>query len=122
MELIKSLKPQEPGLREYGNRIRWYWSKGEEDHWVSNSSVVEIENVLDEAGWKKERRERCGEGMKHAFVLNDGEFDSLSSRNLFKSEYDGLSLDHTTTLARKVSIWIAEDLKMDLSSVNEDDA
>lgn len=78
MELIKSLKPQEPVLREFGNRIRWYWSKGEEDHWVLDSSVLEIEAVLDEAGWKKERRERCGEGMKHAFVLNDGEFNLCS--------------------------------------------
>lgn len=58
-------------LKEFGGRMRWDWAKGEEDGWVAGESVGEIERVLDGAGYAKERRVRCEEGMVHAFVLTD---------------------------------------------------
>lgn len=60
-------------LKEYGSRMWWYWAQEGLDGWVAESSVVEIEGALDEAGCRKEQRERCGEGMKHAFCLREGE-------------------------------------------------
>lgn len=60
-------------LEEFGGRMRWYWAKGEDDGWVADSSVQEIERVLDGAGFGKERQVRCEEGMVHAFVLTDRE-------------------------------------------------
>jgi len=60
-------------LVEFGARLRWYWAAGEDDGWVADSSVVEIQGVLDGAGWGKERQVRCAEGMVHAFVLTEGE-------------------------------------------------
>ncbi|KAK4055463.1 hypothetical protein OIV83_000009 [Microbotryomycetes sp. JL201] len=66
-------------LRTYGDRMYWYWAEGDSDHWVRDSSVKEIEQVLDEAGHpKKGRRWRCSQGMKHAFVLRDDHADKLA--------------------------------------------
>lgn len=60
-------------LKQYGGRLYWYWAEGDTDGWVRDSSVQEIEQVLDDAGWERQgRRWRCERGMKHAFVLKDG--------------------------------------------------
>jgi hypothetical protein len=60
-------------LSEFGGRMWFYWAEGDDDGWVSQSSIREIEGVLDEAGWDKGRRFRCEEGMQHAFVLTSSE-------------------------------------------------
>ncbi|KAK4703826.1 hypothetical protein P7C70_g2392, partial [Phenoliferia sp. Uapishka_3] len=69
----------------------WYWAEGKGDGWVSESSVQEIGDCLDEVGADKERRFLCEEGMKHAFVLND---------------------EHTKSLAKKCAGWILKDCPM----------
>ncbi|KAK4057786.1 hypothetical protein OIO90_001005 [Microbotryomycetes sp. JL221] len=75
-------------LQTYGDRMYWYWAKGDDDHWVNDSSVQEIERVLDEAGHQRSgRRRRCDQGMKHAFVLRD---------------------DHANALASMISAWMLE--------------
>lgn len=63
-------------LKEHGDKMWWYWARDGLDGWVAESSVVEIEGVLDEAGHEKAQRERCGEGMKHAFCLREGELSN----------------------------------------------
>ncbi|KAM0789049.1 hypothetical protein ACM66B_003112 [Microbotryomycetes sp. NB124-2] len=66
-------------LQNYGNRLFFYWADGDSDHWVRDSSVLEIEQVLDEAGHAKDgKRWRCARGMKHAFVLRDDHADELA--------------------------------------------
>lgn len=60
-------------LIQYGDRMRFYWAKGDEDGWVLNSSVEEISAVLEGAGHSESRRLRCSRGMQHAFILNIGE-------------------------------------------------
>uniref|UniRef100_A0A0H5FUX8 AB hydrolase-1 domain-containing protein n=1 Tax=Leucosporidium scottii TaxID=5278 RepID=A0A0H5FUX8_9BASI len=67
-------------LKEYGGKMWWYWARDGLDGWVAESSVVEIEGVLDEAGHGKAQRERCGEGMKHAFCLRQDHADSLAKK------------------------------------------
>lgn len=63
-------------VREFSGRCWWYWADGDDDGWVRQSSIREIEEVLDQvgAGAGRERRFRCTEGMQHAFVLNEGEW------------------------------------------------
>lgn len=91
MRVITSLKPNQIQLlKEEGNRIRWYWASEGKDSWVLSTSIIEIEGILNEAGIDKQRRERCKDGMEHAFVLNDV---------------------HVDILAKKVAGWIIEDLK-----------
>lgn len=60
-------------IRQYGDRLWWYWAEGETDGWVQGKSVEEIEQVLDQAGFDARQRIRCEDGMKHAFCLRDGE-------------------------------------------------
>ncbi|SCV70678.1 BQ2448_3440 [Microbotryum intermedium] len=67
-------------LKKYGNRLCWYWARGDDDGWVLPSSVKEIEDVLDQAGFPKERRKKCEEGMQHAFILTTKHSDSLAIR------------------------------------------
>lgn len=67
-------------LRQYGDRLWWYWAEGETDGWVQGKSITEIERVLDEAGHDANQRTRCSDGMKHAFCLRDGEFLALLLR------------------------------------------
>ncbi|KAI5477341.1 hypothetical protein MNV49_006483 [Pseudohyphozyma bogoriensis] len=88
MEKVKELNKDI--LKEYGARMRWYWAAGDTDGWVSPSSIVEIEDTLDEAGYAKDKRIRCVEqpGLKHAFVLKREGVESL---------------------AKKVAAWVKED-------------
>ncbi|KDE07896.1 hypothetical protein, variant [Microbotryum lychnidis-dioicae p1A1 Lamole] len=67
-------------LKKYGDRLCWYWARGDDDGWVLPSSVQEIEQVLDQAGFAKERRKKCEEGMQHAFILTTTHSDSLAIR------------------------------------------
>ena len=76
MTRVKAL--DEDVLREFGGRMWWYWAKGEEDGWVRDSSVTEIVECLEKAGYGAERRWRCEEGMQHAFCLDPGEYDVQS--------------------------------------------
>lgn len=74
MKVVASLAVHHEVLKNHGGRIRWYWASEKRDSWVLESSVVEIEEYLDQVGderWKSKRM-RCEEGMEHAFVLNDG--------------------------------------------------
>ncbi|ORY78849.1 hypothetical protein BCR35DRAFT_291724 [Leucosporidium creatinivorum] len=85
-EEMKEVTTLDEGLlKEFGERMWWYWARDGLDGWVAESSVVEIEGVLDEAGHSKEQRERCDEGMKHAFCLRE---------------------DHAGSLAKKVAGWV----------------
>lgn len=93
-------------LASFGGRMWWYWARDGLDGWVSESSVEEIESVLDEAGHAKAQRQRCGEGMKHAFCLREGEslLDSKSGRSVLASRADFLSrsaLDRSRRVARE---------------------
>ncbi|KAL8290354.1 hypothetical protein RQP46_002612 [Phenoliferia psychrophenolica] len=67
-------------VKTFGDRCWWYWAAGEDDGWVSSSSVDEINETLDEAGIDKKRRFRCTEGMKHAFVLDEKHSTALAER------------------------------------------
>ncbi|GAA6058868.1 hypothetical protein JCM10212_002812 [Sporobolomyces blumeae] len=77
-------------LERHGDKLWWYWAEEGNDGWVLEESIREIEEVLGDADERKKRRERCREGMPHAFVLNE---------------------DHTTSLASKCAGWIVEDLE-----------
>lgn len=59
--------------QKIGKKCWWYWTEPEKDGWVLEESVREIEECLGDEPAMKERRERCKEGMPHAFVLNKGE-------------------------------------------------
>jgi len=61
-------------LKEVGRKCWWYWTGEGRDGWVREECVREIEGVLGEGEEMKGRRERCKEGMPHAFVLNQGEY------------------------------------------------
>ncbi|BGP47435.1 hypothetical protein JCM10450v2_003287 [Rhodotorula kratochvilovae] len=78
-------------LEQYGDRVWFYWAAEGVDGWVTEEAVREIEGVLErkfgEEG--RRRRQRCIEGMPHAFVLDEA---------------------HSTSLARKCAGWIVEDL------------
>lgn len=63
-------------LEEVGGKCWWYWSQEGGDGWVREECVKEIEECLGEDS--RGRRERCREGMQHAFVLNQGMSSSLS--------------------------------------------
>jgi hypothetical protein len=71
MRRVKELDSD--AIRTYGDRLWWYWAEGETDGWVQGKSVEEIERVLDEGGFDPRQRQRCQDGMKHAFCLRDGE-------------------------------------------------
>jgi hypothetical protein len=91
MEFVKEL--DRDLLMKFGKKIWWYWAERDKDGWVLEESIEEIENVLGSLGDSEEmlsrRRERCKEGMPHAFVLNS---------------------DHTRSLAKKCAGWIVKDL------------
>ncbi|GAA5864457.1 hypothetical protein JCM1840_000506 [Sporobolomyces johnsonii] len=91
LEQIKDL--DEELLREHGAKVWWYWAEDGNDGWVSESAIGEIERVLGDEG--RERRERCREGMPHAFVLDP---------------------DHSSSLARKCANWVVQDLRSSISS------
>lgn len=112
-EMARVGELDEECLVRFGGRMRWYWAKGDDDEWVADSSVKEIERVLEGAGWGKERRVRCGEGMVHAFVLTDRE-SALCIRHLLKMAADLhvvplAHADHVDSLARKCAGWIRDD-------------
>lgn len=99
-------------LGTYGGRMRFYWAKGDEDEWVLDSSVAEIVQTLEEAGYGTERRLRCEEGMKHAFVLDDGKLAIVFPSTKRWREADEVPLAaHCDLLAVRVAAWIAEDEK-----------
>jgi len=91
MEFVKEL--DRDLLMKFGKKIWWYWAERGKDGWVLEESIEEIEKVLGSLGDSEEmlsrRRERCKEGMPHAFVLNS---------------------DHTRSLAKKCAGWIVKDL------------
>ena len=60
-------------VKEVGGKCWWYWTQEGGDGWVREECVEEIESTLGEG--LKGRRERCREGMPHAFVLNQGEYN-----------------------------------------------
>ncbi|GAA6055914.1 hypothetical protein JCM3770_002358 [Rhodotorula araucariae] len=78
-------------LEQYGERLWFYWAAEGGDGWVTEEAVREIEGVLERKFGEKgsRRRQRCAEGMPHAFVLNEA---------------------HSNSLARKCAGWIVEDL------------
>ncbi|GAA5933664.1 hypothetical protein JCM3775_003766 [Rhodotorula graminis] len=78
-------------LERYGDRMWVYWAAEGVDGWVTEEAVREIDDVLERVAGEegRARRQRCSEGMPHAFVLNEA---------------------HTTSLARKCAGWIVEDL------------
>ncbi|GAA5937194.1 bifunctional triacylglycerol lipase/ester hydrolase [Sporobolomyces koalae] len=73
-----------------GDICWWYWAEPGRDGWVLEDSIREIEEALGDDEDLRKRRERCREGMPHAFVLDR---------------------DHTLSLARKCAGWIVKDLE-----------
>ena len=74
-ELARVTDLDEELLETYGDRVWVYWAAEGVDGWVTEDAVREIDAVLERA-WGDEgrkRRQRCAEGMPHAFVLNEGE-------------------------------------------------
>ncbi|GAA5843671.1 hypothetical protein JCM3766R1_007204 [Sporobolomyces carnicolor] len=76
-------------LKKVGYKCWWYWAEPGKDGWVLEDSIREIEETLGDDPQMKEKRERCREGMPHAFVLSE---------------------DHTASLAKKCAAWIVKDL------------
>ncbi len=56
-EMIQVTKLDEEVLKLYGDRMRFYWAQ--KDGWVLESSIIEIEAVLEGSGYKEARRIRC---------------------------------------------------------------
>ncbi|GAA5904627.1 uncharacterized protein JCM6883_003846 [Sporobolomyces salmoneus] len=77
-------------LRVVGEKCWWYWAEEGKDGWVLEESIREIEETLGNEPEMLRKRERCREGMPHAFVLNQ---------------------DHSTSLAKKCADWIVKDLE-----------
>ncbi|GAA6024185.1 hypothetical protein JCM11491_006673 [Sporobolomyces phaffii] len=77
-------------VRAVGDKCWWYWAEAGRDGWVLEESIREIEAALGDARGIAAKRERCSEGMPHAFVLNQ---------------------EHTASLARKCAGWIVKDLE-----------
>ena len=128
-ELERVRDVDEAALERYGDRMWVYWAAEGVDGWVTEEAVREIDEVLERVGGEegRARRQRCSEGMPHAFVLNEGASASaplvvlglggaLSRRRAqLRSQRRSLTLfprraAHTTSLARKCAGWIVEDL------------
>lgn len=59
-------------VKDVGGKCWWYWAEEGKDGWVREESIEEIEEVLGDGEDMTRKRERCKEGMPHAFVLNEG--------------------------------------------------
>lgn len=70
MEGVKELDREL--VKEVGGKCWWYWAEEGKDGWVREESIEEIEEVLGDGEEMRRKRERCKEGMPHAFVLNEG--------------------------------------------------
>jgi pimeloyl-ACP methyl ester carboxylesterase len=93
-------------LLKFGDRLVWYWAAGDDDGWVSQSSIKEIQDTLKEAGYdQKGRMFRCEEGMQHAFVMSSGTWLS-NPLDLSAETHIHLSIAHSKSLAEKSASWI----------------
>ena len=129
-ELERVRDVDEAALERYGDRMWVYWAAEGVDGWVTEEAVREIDEVLERVGGEegRARRQRCSEGMPHAFVLNEGASAPDPPRRAGPGrravEPSGAAVvaepvadslfprraAHTTSLARKCAGWIVEDL------------
>lgn len=97
-------------LKKVGYKCWWYWAEPGKDGWVLEDSIREIEETLGDDPQMKEKRERCREGMPHAFVLSEGERPASRNRENVADLLEALPTDHTASLAKKCAAWIVKDL------------
>lgn len=63
-------------LKRVRHAVRVYYTTHQGDHWVPEHAVDEIVGVLGADA----RVQRCTEGIKHAFVLDDAAAESLAGK------------------------------------------
>ncbi|GAA5976279.1 hypothetical protein JCM11641_001103 [Rhodosporidiobolus odoratus] len=92
-ELATVKELDEEAIRNAAGKMWVYYAQEGKDGWVTSQCMSEVGEVLERSVGKEGREKRvkvCGEGMPHAFVLDEA---------------------HSASLARKCATWIVEDLQ-----------